>query len=336
MGDIWVVAELVAGRLSPVGLQLLGKARGLVDQDNGHSGQVVAVIMGHQVKSLAQELIAYGADQVLVIEDEQLGSYRTLPYTRVLVDLALQKQPDIILLGATSQGRDLAPRVAARLKTGLTADCLELSINEQRLLVQTKPSYGDNVMVDIVIPTSKPQMATVRPNVFPVPEKDTNRKGRMTLVPVKLKPGDLATIVKEIIPDQQEVSKLEEAEVIICGGRGMGSKENFDRLYELAEALDGSVAATRPPVDENWIDASFQIGQSGKMVAPKLLITCGVSGAVQFTVGMEKAKIVVAIDKDASAPIFNFATYGIVGDVREIIPALLKEIDAAKAPRYTP
>ncbi len=327
MRDIWVVAELVGGGLAPISLQLLGKARSLADQAGG---RVVAVIMGEKVKTLAKELVAQGADQVLLVEDKELALYRTLPYTRVLVELVQKHEPDIILLGATSQGRDLAPRVAARLETGLTADCLELSINKEGLLVQTKPSYGDNVMVDIVIPESRPQMATVRPNVFPVPDKDTKRKGKVVSVPVNLQPDDLSTVVKEIIPQEHEASKLEEADVIVCGGRGMGSKENFDLLYQLADALGGSVAATRPPVDEDWIDASFQIGQSGKTVAPKLFITCGVSGAVQFTVGMEKSKVVVAIDKNPSAPIFNFATYGIVGDVREIVPALLQEIATSK------
>lgn len=327
MKEIWVVCEMTNGNLAPVSLQLLGKARNLADNDNR---RVVAVLIGEQVKPFAQELVHRGADLVFVAEDKELAVYRTLPYARVLVQLIKEKKPDIVLLGATSQGRDLAPRVAARLQTGLTADCLDLSINEEKLLVQTKPSYGDNVMVDIVIPEARPQMATVRPNVFPLPEKNKERTGEVVPVPVALAPDDLSTVVKEIIPREKEVSMLEEAEVIVCGGRGMGSKENFALLYQLADALGGSVAATRPPVDEGWIDASYQIGQSGKTVAPKLFIACGVSGAVQFTVGMEKSKIIVAIDKDASAPIFNLATYGIVGDVRQIIPALLQEIQMAK------
>lgn len=326
MNDIWVVTELVGGCLTSVSLQLLGKARQLADQSGG---KVVAVIMGHEINSLAQELVKYGADEVLVADHPELVFYRTLPYARLLGKLVKEEKPNVVLLGATSQGRDLAPRVAARLQTGLTADCLDLSINKEGILVQTKPSYGDNVMVDIIIPEHRPQMATVRPNVFPLPDRIDNREGEVTSVTVTLQPDDLKTVVKEIIAEEHEASRLEEADVVICGGRGMGSKENFEQLYVLAEALGGAVGATRPAVDENWIDDAFQIGQSGKMVAPKLFIACGVSGAVQFTVGMEKSKIVVAINKDASAPIFNFATYGIVGDVREIIPTILHEITTA-------
>lgn len=326
MNDIWVVTELVGGCLTSVSLQLLGKARQLADQSGG---KVVAVIMGHEINSLAQELVKYGADEVLVADHPELVFYRTLPYARLLGKLVKEEKPNVVLLGATSQGRDLAPRVAARLQTGLTADCLDLSINKEGILVQTKPSYGDNVMVDIIIPEHRPQMATVRPNVFPLPDRIDNREGEVTSVTVTLQPDDLKTVVKEIIAEEHEASRLEEADVVICGGRGMGSKENFEQLYVLAEALGGAVGATRPAVDENWIDDAFQIGQSGKMVAPKLFIACGVSGAVQFTVGMEKSKIIVAINKDASAPIFNFATYGIVGDVREIIPTILHEITTA-------
>lgn len=327
MHDIWVVTELVGKDLAPVSLQLLGQARQLADQTGD---KVIAVAMGHEIMPMAQELIEHGADEVLVADHPELTYYRTLPYARILGELIQEKKPNVVLMGATSQGRDLAPRVAARIQTGLTADCLELSINKDGLLVQTKPSYGDNVMVDIVIPEHRPQMATVRPNVFPQPERICGRKGKVISVPVSLQPDDLKTVVKEIIAEEQQASRLEEADVVVCGGRGMGSKENFEQLYALADALGGVVGATRPPADEGWIDPAFQIGQSGKMVAPKLFIACGVSGAVQFTVGMEKSKIVVAINKDTSAPIFNFATYGIVGDTREIIPALLQEITTAK------
>ncbi|MGI6597640.1 MAG: electron transfer flavoprotein subunit alpha/FixB family protein [bacterium] len=321
--DIWVVTELVGKGLASVSLQLLGKARQLADQADG---KVMAVAMGHQIMPLAQEIVEHGADEVLVADHPELAYYRTLPYARVLTELVQERKPNVVLLGATSQGRDLAPRVAARLQTGLTADCLELHIDDQGLLVQTKPSYGDNVMVDIVIPDHRPQMATVRPNVFPLPKRMADRQGKVSSVTVTLQPDDLRTVVKDIMAEEQEAFRLEEADVVICGGRGMGSKENFEQLYALAQAFGGVVGATRPPADEGWINPAFQIGQSGKMVAPKLFIACGVSGAVQFTVGMEKSKTVVAINKDAAAPIFDFATYGIVGDTREIIPALLQEL----------
>ena len=325
MEDILIIAELVNGKLAPVSLQLLGKAHELAKESNGN---VVALIMGHDVMEIAKELIKYGADEVIVADHPELAYFRTLPYTRIMTETIKDREPSTVLLAATSQGRDLAPRVAARLQTGLTADCLDLSINEEGLLLQTKPSYGDNVMVDIIIPQHKPQMATVRPNVFPLPEEVSNPMGEITTINVNFEDDDLKTIIREIVPEKRQASRLEESDVVICGGRGMGSKENFDQLYVLAEALGGAVGGTRPAVDENWIEDSYQIGQSGIMVAPKLLITCGVSGAVQFTVGMEKSNIVVAINKDASAPIFNFATYGIVGDVREVIPAILQEIAA--------
>lgn len=325
MQEIWVIAETVQGQLGAVTLELLGKARSLA---RTAGGQVTAVLLGHPVAALAGTLAAAGADRVLVADHPELAAYRTLPYAAVLADLITAHQPSIVLFGATSQGRDLAPRLAARLRTGLTADCLDLSLNEDGLLVQTKPSYGDNVMVDIVIPAHRPQMATVRPHVFPLPEQDGRRRGRVEEIPVHLDAATLTTRVREVLAEVQPASRLEEAEVVVAGGRGMGSKENFGLLYQLAEALGGVVGATRPPVDEGWIDAAYQIGQSGKTIAPKLYIACGISGAVQHTVGMEKAKVVVAINKDAGAPIFNFATFGIVGDVREVVPALLAELNA--------
>lgn len=327
MQEIWVVAETNQGRLAPVTLELVGKARALAE---AAGAAVTAVLAGHPVAGLAAELIASGADTVLVADHAELASYRTLPYAEVLAGLIRARRPSIVLFGATSQGRDLAPRLAARLRTGLTADCLDLSLDKDGLLVQTKPSYGDNVMVDIVIPEHRPQMATVRPHVFPQPEKNAARRGRIEEVGVSLDSAALCTRVREVLAEVQPASKLEEAEVVVAGGRGMGSKENFALLYQLARALGGVVGATRPPVDEGWIDAAYQIGQSGKTIAPKLYIACGISGAVQHTVGMEKAKLVVAINKDAGAPIFNFATYGIVGDVREVIPALLAQLNAGK------
>jgi electron transfer flavoprotein alpha subunit len=327
MQDIWVVAETNCGVLAGVTLELLGKARSLAQSCDG---TVTAVLLGADVAPLAAQLVAYGADTVLLAQDPELAQYRTLPYTAVLTELIGARKPAIVLLGATSQGRDLAPRVAGRLRTGLTADCLELILDRDGLLVQTKPSYGDNVMVDIVIPEHRPQMATVRPHVFPLPEKQEGRSAKVEEVSVKLEASDLTTRVREIIVEEQQASKLEEADVIVAGGRGMGSRENFALLEKLAHALGGVVGATRPPVDEGWIDAAYQIGQSGKTVAPKLFIACGISGAVQHTVGIEKSKVIVAINKDASAPIFNFATYGIVGDVRDVIPALLQELGASE------
>ena len=318
--DIWVVTELVGKGLAPVSLQLLGKARQLADQAGG---KVMAVAMGHQIMPLAQEIVEHGADEVLlpIARNSLLSDAALRPGATELVQ---ERKPNVVLLGLPARPRPASESLRG-YKQG-SADCLELHLDDQGLLVQTKPSYGDNVMVDIVIPYHSPQMATVRPNVFPLPKRMADRQGKVSSVTVTLQPDDLRTVVKDIMAEEQEAFRLEEADVVICGGRGMGSKENFEQLYALAQAFGGVVGATRPPADEGWINPAFQIGQSGKMVAPKLFIACGVSGAVQFTVGMEKSKIVVAINKDAAAPIFDFATYGIVGDTREIIPALLQEL----------
>ena len=329
MKTVLVVAETRAGQLAPVSLQLLGKARELAGETGGRT---LVLVMGQALEETGTHLVEYGADEVILAEHAELDNYRTLPYARLLTRLIQDREPDIVLLGATSMGRDLAPRVAARLGTGLTADCLDLSLDPDGHLLQTKPSYGDRIMVDIVIPEHRPQMATVRPNVFALPDRLPEAAGfikRMEVLPLA---ADLKTLVREVSLEKPAASRLEEADVVICGGRGMGSKENFLRLYDLAEALGATVGGTRPAVDEDWIPEDFQIGQSGKMIAPKLLITCGVSGAVQFTVGIEKTKILVAIDRDPKAPIFAFASYGLVADVNELVPALLRELAPEASP----
>ncbi len=331
--DSLVVAEIEAGQVSPVSLQLLGKARQLA-QETG--GRTLVMVLGKDLGELAAPLLEYGADEVILADQAELEVYRTLPYTRLVTRLIQERRPNLVLMGATSTGRDLAPRVAARLGTGLTADCLDLSLDPDGHLLQTKPSYGDNIMVDIIIPDHRPQMATVRPNVFALPEKLSDPAGTISRLEAKPLPLDLNTLVKEIIVERQAAARLEDADLVICGGRGLGSRENFQRLYDLAQVLGATVSGTRPALDEGWIQEDFQIGQSGKMIAPKLLITFGVSGAVQFTVGIEKVKTLIAIDQDPKAPIFDFAHYGLLADVNELIPALLKELAFDPDPADSP
>lgn len=325
--EIWVFAEQRDGRLQRVALELVGKARALA----GTSRPVVAVLLGSGVEGLAGDLFAAGADEVLVADHPALNSYRTQPYTDVLFPTFKERQPDIVLFGATTLGRDLAPRLAARLGTGLTADCLDLALDSQSLLVQTKPSYGGNVLVHITIPQHRPQMTTVRPRVFPLPPLERPRQGKLTRLVVNLVEDQIPLKVLEVIPLPQPAVRLEDAAVVVAGGRGMGSKDNFKLLEELAQVLGGVVGATRPPVDEGWIGADRQIGQSGKTIAPRLYIACGLSGVVQHTVGMQKADVVVAINKDPHAPIFDLATYGIVGDAKVIVPALTARFRELKA-----
>ncbi|MDK2928214.1 MAG: electron transfer flavoprotein alpha subunit [Bacillota bacterium] len=325
--EIWVFAEQRDGRLQRVALELVGKARAMA----GGSRPVVAVLLGSGVEGLAGDLFAAGAEEVLLADHPALKFYRTQPYADVLVPVLQERQPDIVLFGATALGRDLAPRLAARLGTGLTADCLDLALDPQGLLVQTKPSYGGNVLVHITIPRHRPQMTTVRPRVFPLPPLERARQGKLTRLTVDLVEDQISLKVLEVVPLPQPAVRLEDAAVVVAGGRGMGSKENFQLLEELARVLGGVVGATRPPVDEGWIGADRQIGQSGKTVAPRLYIACGLSGVVQHTVGMQKADVVVAINKDPHAPIFDLATYGIVGDVKDILPALTARFREFKA-----
>ncbi len=323
---IWVFAEQREGKIQEVALELIGKARELADVKDD---TVSALLLGKDIKGLADDLVQYGADQVIVVENDQLDNYQTNPYTDVLTQLVRKFKPSILLLGATSIGRDLAPRLATRLKTGLSADCIDLEIDSEGILIQTKPSFGGNIMVEIMCPNYRPQMATVRPKVLGTPEKDPGRKGQVIVEHVQIDPDNILTAIIEKVKDTTVAEKIEDAEIVIAGGRGMQSKENFDKLYQLAEVIGGKVGATRPPVNEGWISEDRQIGQSGKTIAPRLYIACGISGAVQHTVGMENSGTVIAINKDPRAPIFNFADYGIVGDCKKIIPILtekLKEI----------
>jgi electron transfer flavoprotein alpha subunit len=325
---VWVIAEHLHGQFRRGTFELLGEGRRLADK---LGVELAAVLLGHRIEGMAGDLIAHGADRVYLAQDPVLGHYRTGPYADVLSGLINRHKPEIVLISATPQGRDLAPRVAARLSAGLTADCTGLDIAEsERLLVQTRPAFGGNLMATIVSRYARPQMATVRPGVMKALEPDASRTGEVVTVPVHLDERGMMTRVIEIV--QQEADgqvNLQDAEIIVSGGRGLGKPENFALIRELAAALGGAVGASRAAVDAGWIPAYHQVGQTGRTVQPKLYVACGISGAVQHLAGMSSADCIIAINKDPAAPIFNVATYSIVGDLFEIVPALTKKLREA-------
>jgi len=326
---VWVFAEQRDGVLTKVVAQLLGKARDLADV---LGVRVAAVLLGHDVGNLTTELIQYGADVVYVADDPVLEHYRTDAYTKVIVDLVLEEKPEIVLYGATNIGRDLAPRVAQRLGTGLTADCTGLEIDEsERMLLQTRPAFGGNIMATIICPRHRPQMSTVRPGVMRAYPPDPARTATVQKVAVNVTEEDLKTTVREVVKEARRHVDLEEAKIIVSGGRGMGGPESFSILEELAQAIGGEVGASRAAVDSGWIDKDHQVGQTGKTVHPDLYIACGISGAIQHQAGMKESGIIVAINKDPGAPIFQIADYGIMGDLFKIVPLLTEELKAVGA-----
>jgi len=322
---VWVVAEHLHGEFRRGSYELLGKGRELADK---RGAELSAVLLGDQVAGLASDLIARGADRVYLAQDPVLAHYRTGPYTDVLAGMINQHKPEIVLVSATPQGRDLAPRVAARVSAGLTADCTGLEIDEEEgLLVQTRPAFGGNLMATIVCRQARPQMATVRPGVMKALPPDPARNGEVVTVLVHLdERGVLAKIVEIVQQEGDGQVNLQDAQVIVSGGRGLGKPENFALIRELAEVLGGAVGASRAAVDAGWIPAYHQVGQTGRTVQPKLYIACGISGAVQHLAGMGSSDVIIAINKDPSAPIFNIATYGLVGDLFEVVPKLTQKL----------
>lgn len=325
---VGVFAETRHGGLAKVARELLGCGRALA-QARGVS--LTAYLIGHQVQPLAQELVAYGADQVVVVDDERLAGYRTAPYCRALASVIQQQKPEIVLIGATGIGRDLAPRVANRLKTGLTADCTGLAIEEGTgLLLQTRPAFGGNVMATIVCPNHRPQMATVRPGVMKPLPRDDQRRGTITTVKVAFKETDLKVVLRDVIRQPGKKVDLSEATIIVSGGRGVGGSKGFEALRDLADALGGEVGASRAAVDSGWIDHDHQVGQTGKSVSPRLYIACGISGAIQHLAGIAGADFIVAINRDPQAPIMKAADVAIVGDLHQVVPLLAAEIRRAR------
>jgi len=325
---IMVFGEIFNNKLASVSIELISKARELADQIKT---DVTAVIIGHNIQNLAKDAIAYGADKVILYDEPILKNYTADSYTKVLTDVIIEKKPEIVLIGATSVGRELASRAAVRLKTGLTADCTELDIDlQRRILLQTRPAFGGNIMATIETPNHRPQMATVRPKVMKKGEYDDNRKGEIINLKSGVTEALIRTKILDIIKEEGQTVNLEEAEIIVSGGRGLHKPENFSLIRELASLLGAAVGASRAAVDAGWIEPHHQVGQTGKTVSPKLYIAIGISGAIQHLAGMQTSDIIVAINNDPNAPIFNVATYGIVGDLFEVVPALIKEIKKRK------
>jgi len=320
---VWVFVEQRQGNIMNIALELLSEGKKLADTLNVYLG---AVLIGYDVQKHARTLFAYGADVVYLVEDDELKHYRTESYCAVMEQLVKTYKPEILLMGATNNGRDLGPRLAGRLRTGLTADCTVLDIDtEKRLLLQTRPAFGGNIMATIICPDTKPQMATVRPGVMRKTTPDFNRTGEIIKVPYQ-SDTKIRTIVRSIVKEARRVVNLEEAQIIVSGGRGVGGPEGFKLLEEVAACLGGTVGASRGAVDSGWISSQHQVGQTGKTVHPKLYIACGISGAIQHLAGMQNSSVIVAINKNPNAPIFKIADYGIVGDLFKVLPVLLDSL----------
>lgn len=317
---VLVFAEQHRGRLKDCALELLGagqKLAGTLRQE------LAAALLGSEVETLCPILFAHGADKVYLLEEEELKLYHTEPYADALSGVITRYKPSIVLFGATTTGRDLAPRIAARLRTGLTADCTGLEIEDKTgLLLQVRPAFGGNIMATIKCANHRPQMATVRPKVMKKPVPDFSRRGEMIRVDGRADSKSIRTRILQIIEAADQMANLEEAEIVVSGGRGLEKAENFHLLEELARVLGGAVGASRAAVDAGWKPHPFQVGQTGKTVCPKLYIACGISGAIQHLVGMQTSDIIVAINKDPEAPIFKVADFGIQGDLFQVVPAL--------------
>ena len=319
---VWVFAEQRDGELKRVSLELLGKAQELA-ADLGQ--EVAAVLLGHDVEGLCNQLAEYGAEKIYLAEHPELKDFRTVPYTDVIASLVNKYKPNILLMGATHIGRDLAPRVSRRVGVGLTADCTELSIDpEEKILLQTRPAFGGNVMATIANRYSRPQMATVRPGVMEAKKRKVN--AQIIRDEVHLSSKGLVTKILESVREEKKGVDLADAKVIVAGGRGVGDSEGFKKLEELAEILGGEVAGTRVAVEEGWIPQERQIGQTGQTVRPELYIACGISGAIQHRAGMMNSRYIVAINKDPRAPIFQVSDWGIVGDLHEVIPEMVSRL----------
>ncbi|HUT36096.1 MAG TPA: electron transfer flavoprotein subunit alpha/FixB family protein [Planctomycetota bacterium] len=329
-GGVLVFAEQDGGKIAEVSLELLSKGRELAD-DLGQS--LAAILLGHQLADQPRQLIAFGCDTVYVADDPRLAVYTTLPYAQVVSEVVADRQPEVVIFGASPAGRDLAPRVASRLRTGLTADCTNLQIGDHTdpvrktqyrdLLYQIRPAFGGNIIATIVTPEHRPQMATVREGVMRMPQADPARTGEV--VPVQVALGPEATVVRiiERVKAERKVN-LKGAKVIVAGGAGVGSAEGFELVRELAHTLGGEVGASRAAVDAGYIARDHQVGQTGTTVRPKLYIAAGISGSIQHRAGMAESGQILAINTDPEAPIFSFAHYGIVGDLFEVIPKMIE------------
>jgi electron transfer flavoprotein alpha subunit len=321
---VWVFVEQTEGQPARVSMELLGKGRELADR---LEVELTAFLLGQSVQEMAQELIFFGADQVIIGDHPLLRDYRTELYTAIISEQVMARRPEVLIVGASPIGRDLAPRLSFRLNAGCTADCTGLDIDEEeRLFVSTRPAFGGNVMATIICPENRPQMSTVRPGVMVLPERDESREGRKINLDLQLDEDEVKVKILESVKGAGEGVNIVEAERIVAIGMGAGDEEACDMIKELAQLLEAEVGATRFSVDAGWVSHDRQIGQTGKTVRPALYIACGISGAVQHTAGMKDSKIIVAINKDPNAEIFKIADYGIVGDVKKVVPAIISEL----------
>ena len=352
--NIWVFAEQRQGKLMNVALELIGEGHKLSREISADT-KVCAVLVGNEIDHLATECFEYGADAVYMIQDPILAQYTTDGYTKALFDAIEEYKPEIVMYGATHIGRDLAPRVAARCNTGLTADCTHLDIDmdgyiqfaeenttldtskvkkddpKAQGLKMTRPAFGGNLMATIICPNTRPQMSTVRPGVMSKRERQVGATGEIINVKVNVTDADIRTKVVEVVKSAKELVSLTDAEIICSGGRGLGDASGFELIKEFADKVGGVVGSSRACVDNGWIDHSHQVGQTGTTVKPKIYFACGISGAIQHLAGMQTSDIIVAINKDPDAPIFEVADYGIVGDLYKVIPQIIAEWDNAEA-----
>jgi len=338
---VFIFAQQVDNEISSIALELLGKAKNLAEDLD--EKKVTAVLLGSEVKGLVDELAQYGADRVIVVDDPALKDYRTEPYTHALASVIDEFKPEILLVGATAIGRDLGPRVSSRVHTGLTADCTSLEIGDfpinpvpnqeqkHKQLLMTRPAFGGNTIATIACPDNRPQMATVRPGVMQKLEKQPGRKAEVINFKPEIKENNRFVEILNIVKNATSTVDIMDAKILVSGGRGVGSAENFKLLEDLAEALGGTVSCSRAVVDSGWKPKDLQVGQTGKTVRPNLYFAIGISGAIQHTAGMEESDIIIAINKDETAPIFDVADYGIVGDLNKIVPALTEAIKAELA-----
>ena len=336
---VFIYAQQVDGEISPIAYELLGKAKDLAaDLDT----DVTAVLLGSNVKALADSLAQYGTDRIIVVDSPVLEVYRTEPYTQALAAVINEYKPDIMLVGATAIGRDLGPRVSARVGTGLTADCTQLEIGDFPLnplpnkeqkhnqLLMTRPAFGGNTIATIACPDNRPQMATVRPGVMQKIDPIEGAKAEVVEFNPELKENNCYVEILDVVKEVTEVADIQDAKILVSGGRGVGSKENFKILQDLADAVGGTVSCSRAVVDNGWMPKDLQVGQTGKTVRPTVYFAIGISGAIQHTAGMEESDIIIAINKDESAPIFDVADYGIVGDLNKIVPLITEAVKARK------
>lgn len=337
---VFVFAQQVDNKLNGIALELVGKGKDLA-KDLGT--EVTAVLIGSDVMSLTKELVEYGADRIIVVDDPELKEYRTEPYAHALAEVIKKYKPEIMLVGATAIGRDLGPRVSARIHTGLTADCTQLEIGDfpinpipgreqlHNQLLMTRPAFGGNTIATIACPNFRPQMATVRPGVMQKAERVEGAQAVIEEFNPGFVPNNKYVEILDIVKAVSDVEDIMDAKILVSGGRGVGSAENFKLLDDLAEALGGTVSCSRAVVDAGWKSKDLQVGQTGKTVRPHVYFAIGISGAIQHLAGMEESDIIIAINKDETAPIFDVADYGIVGDLNKILPALTEKIKEAKA-----